>query len=136
MENVYGFTTTESDQYLTRVIAEAPKKSSVIIVKEAYTVPTETGNPSNLYVLVKAEYLDKIADQYPNHVFLKHELGEVVMDAAVNSTSQIPNYYVFERLNVASGEELYQQETFIFNEVNRLKNLGDGRIVKVAVATL
>ena len=134
MSNVYSFTTKLDDNYLTRVLLEAPKNSNIIAIHEILTVPVEGERDANFYVLVKEDYLNTVADKYPDHVFLKHELGAVVL-SGMTSGQRVPGYYTFEKSDVPVSEQ-YEAEAFIFSEVSRLKNLATDRIVKVSVATL
>lgn len=135
MADVYSFTTTYTDNYLTRVVNEAPKDSNFIAVHEVLTVSVDGDERfGNLLVLVKESFLNAVAEKYPNHVFLKHELGELLL-TSVNGVQEVPGYYTFEKHGVPVSEQ-YEAEVFIWNEINRMKNLASDRIVKVTIATL
>jgi hypothetical protein len=136
MADVYSFTTTTQDPYLTRVVEEAPDDKDFIVVAETLTTDADAGENRlyNLYLLIREAYLDMVADNYPNHVFLKHELGDVRMKGLVNQ-NQVPGYYTFTKLSVPKSE-LDSVEVSLSNEINRLKNLAEDRIIKVTVVNL
>lgn len=135
MADVYSFTTTVKDAYLKRVIEEAPKDSNFIAVHEILTVPSSDGERyANLYVLVKESFLNAVAEKYPNHVFLKHELGDTLL-SRINMHQEISGYYTFAKTGVPVDEQ-YEAEVFVWNEINRLNNLASDRVVKVTIATL
>jgi hypothetical protein len=136
MADVYSFTTTTQDSYLTRVVEEAPDDKDFIVVAETLTTDADAGENRlyNLYLLIREEYLDMVADNYPNHVFLKHELGDVRTKGLVNQ-NQVPGYYTFTKLSVPKSE-LDSVEVSLSNEINRLKNLAEDRIIKVTVVNV
>ena len=135
MADVYSFTTTVKDAYLNRVIEEAPKDSNFIAIHEILTVPSRDGERyANLYVLVKEGFLNAVAEKYPNHVFMKHELGDTLL-SGINMNQAIAGYYAFSKIGIPVKEQ-YEAEVFLWNEINRLKNLASDRVVKVTIATL
>ena len=128
-ENVYSFTTTLSDGYLARVLEEVASDTDFVIVTEHHTLSGE----SEKATLAVRKTITSLGYFFPGLklagkplVDWFHEAIEsIVDDADTNEWSSV----VLEGDSDAVAEELER----IGNEVRRIKNIKDGRVVRVYV---
>jgi hypothetical protein len=128
-ENVYSFTTTLRDDYLARVLEEVAADTDFVVITEHNTLSGE----SEKAALAVRKTITSLGYFFPSLklagkplVDWFHEAIEsIVDDADTNEWSSV----VLEGDSDAVAEELER----IRNEVRRIKNIKDGRVVRVYV---
>ena len=128
-ENVYSFTTTLSDGYLARVLEEVTADTDFVVITEHHTLSGE----SEKATLAVRKTITSLGYFFPGLklagkplVDWFHEAIEsIVDDADTNEWSSV----VLEGDSDSVAEELER----IRNEVRRIKNIKDGRVVRVYV---
>ena len=141
MENdVYGFTTTLTDNYLDRVVAEAlPETNFLAICEKRTDGPVNEPSLSNLMVLFRYSYLEQLADKDPEFEFLGNPVGEIVLERtvglALGKTLLLEDWVIYT-LDELDEEALDKAMTSAVHTMNRVDNLVSGRIVKVNVLAL
>ena len=136
----YGFTTTLTDKYVNRIVAEAEPTTNFIAVREKRTDgPENVPGPYNLMVLFRYTYLEQLADKDPNFKFLGNPVGNVVLERTVGlalGQKLLLEDWIIYSLDTLSDEEVESAMTNVVHTMNRVDNLVNGRVVKVDVLAL
>lgn len=131
MADVYSFTTTQEDDYVDRVVVEASKGKNVFLLREHNTA---TKN-EHVFVLIREEYLNKLANKYPNEQFCGETLGDLLLMGLQNEWRLVPGFRVMLAFDQSSFEA-DKLLTAAKNDTKRLQNLDSGRVIRVTVEGL
>ena len=125
LEDTYSFTTTETDDYFPRVVAEARKESNFLLV---INNNVRTGTKS-LVLLVNKRILN-IGDQFPDLELCSKPLKDW-LDMSLNS----PEEWI---IAIVRGEEkeINKEINIVREQVKRINNAIAGRNIKVTVTAL
>jgi len=129
MADTYGFTTTLDDPYMDRVVDEALLDKNFLVIKETHTVE----KLSFIYVLVRQNFFDDLAENYPNERFLNSTLGDVYLkslDATIEGP--IKDFYVYQ-VGPLNKDELGNAYVTLDNDITRLNNLASGKVLRITV---
>ncbi len=125
--NVYSFTTTPHDEYLKRVLDEATEDTDFVITTERNTL---FGRGTHAVVAVRKEIL-VVALIAPELPLAGRTLGEW-LEASFDSDG---NGDWAGAIIQGDPDDIEVELERIRNEVRRIKNIKDGRVVRVNVET-
>ncbi len=139
-QNVYGFTTKEDDVYLTRVVDEATEDTDFIITRERNTLVNYTGAGVTLLVRKSILVLGIVLPELP---LAGRTLGEWLISTLEEDVEKVANGASIEALSddwtgvVFDGdpEGVEDELERVTNEIRRIKNIKDGKVVRVEVAS-
>jgi hypothetical protein len=129
-EHVYGFTTTEDDNYLPRVVDEATPDTDFIITTERHTI---FGEGTSATLLIRKTIL-VLALAIPELPLAGKTLGEWLLDTAFSDLENGTESNEFTAVRVDGPSEVIAEELEqVRHEIRRIKNVKDGRLVRAKV---
>ena len=140
-KNVYGFTTTEDDVYLTRVVDEAAEDTDFIFTRERNTLKPNEGAGVILLVRKNILVLGLILPELPLAgrtlaewliSTLESDAEKVINEGA--SSDKLSNEWTGVAFE-GDPEDIEDELERVGNEIRRIKNIKDGRVVRVEVAS-
>ena len=126
MSNIYSFTTDTEDDYFQRVIEEATGDTRFILVTERNTVSGET--PGAVLFVRKGILLLGLA--FPDLPLAGRTLGEW-LTATLEETSETE--WTFSAFEASDTEDLQGELTRVRNEIHRIDNILNDRIIRATV---
>ena len=127
MSDTYTFTTTPDDNYFQRVIEEAAKDTNFILITERNTLERET---PIAVLFVKKNVLAEVGMVYPELELAGTTLGEWLASTFAEQTELPWTFALFTGDNV---EELHAELVRVRNEIRRINNILNGRVMRVTV---
>ena len=127
--NVYSFTTTEDDPYLDRVLDEAEQDVDFILTTEKHTLHGD----GNYATLTFRKSVASIALMDANLTLGRRTLGEW-LESIIEAAERGDDTSAWAEVQInGTPEEIEEELVNLRNEINRLKNIIQGRVVRVKV---